>query len=53
MKETNFKTTKYNKQNTKQNKTKQNHKVKFSTSQKTHMVRVEANLHYFSMTSEN
>ena len=53
MKETNLKIKKYKKQNTKQNKRKQNHKVKFSTSKKTHMVRVVANLHYFPMTSEN
>ena len=31
----------------------QNHKVKFLTTQKIEVVRMEANLHYFPMTSEN
>ena len=39
MKEINLKTKKYKKQNTKQNKRKQNHKVKFLTTKKTKVVR--------------
>ena len=52
MKEINLKTTKHKKQNTKQNKRKQNHKLKFLTTKQTKVGRVEANLHYFSKTSE-
>ena len=53
IKKINLKTTKHKKQNTKQNKRKQNHKVKFLTTKQTEVVRMEANLHYFSMTSES
>ena len=40
-------------QNTKQNKRKQNHKVEFFTTEKIEVVRMEVNLHYFPMASEN
>ena len=41
IKEINLKTTKHKKQNTKQNKRKQNHKVKFLTTKQTKVVRME------------
>ena len=40
VKEINLKTTKHKKQNTKQNKRKRNHKVKFFTVKQTNMVKV-------------
>ena len=40
-------------QNTKQNKREQNHKVEFLITEKIKVVGMEANLHYFSMASEN
>ena len=39
-------------QNTKQNKRKQNHQVEFLTTEKIKVVRMEANLHYLPMASE-
>ena len=56
IKEINLKTTKHKKQNTKkkkQNKTKQNHKVKILTTKQTKVVRMEANLCYFLIASED
>ena len=52
VKEINLKTTKHKKQNTKQNKRKRNHKVKFLTTKQTKVVRMEVNVHYFPMASE-
>ena len=49
VKEINLKTTK---QNTKHNKRKRNHKVKFVTIEQTKVVRMKANLHYFPMAFE-
>ena len=48
----NLKITKHKKQNTKQNKKIQNHKLNFLTTEQTKVVRMEVNLHYFSMASE-
>ena len=42
----------YEKQNTKQNKRKQNHKVKFLATKQIEMVWMDANLYYFPMISE-
>ena len=42
IKEINLKTTKHKKQNTKQNKTKQNHKVKFLTTKQIEVVKMES-----------
>ena len=53
IKEINLKTTKHKKQNTKQNKRKQNHKVNFLTTKQTKVVRMEVNLHYFLRTSKS
>ena len=39
-------------QNTWKNKRKQNHQVKFLTTKKIEIVRMEANLHYFPMAFE-
>ena len=53
IKEINLKTTKHKKWNTKQNRRKRIHKVKFFTTEQTKVVRIRANLHYFLMASEN
>ena len=53
IKEINLKTTKHKKQNTKQNKGKQNHKVKFLTTKQAKVVRMEVNLYYFLMAFED
>ena len=47
VKEINLKTTKHKKQNTKQNKRKRNHKVKFLTTEQTKVVRMEVNVPIF------
>ena len=44
--------TKHKKQNSKQNKREQNHKVEFLTTEKIEVVRMKSNLHYFLMASE-
>ena len=53
MKEIHLETTKHKKQNTKKNKKTQMHKVKFLTTKQTKVVRMEANLCYFLMASED